>query len=235
MRVELRNVTVAWLEKPVVKGVNLAIEPGEMVVVLGRSGSGVSLLLKTAAGLMEPALGSVRHEGVDLQDLGGTEGRRRQTQTGFMFQDAALWANTNLEGNLMLPLQAKFPTRSGDELREMMRAGLAEAGFRQDLSQRPAQLSVGRQRFVSFLRATLPDPSILFLDEPILGLDPVWMAALWRRVGTLLAGGTTVLAGSHRFDSWCEKADRVVLLDGGCVVREGTPREIKEAVPEVMS
>ncbi len=235
MRVELGNVSIEVQGCRILTGLNLTLKPGELVGVIGPSGSGVSLLLKTAAGLMPAAGGEVRHDGIDLSALGEEAGRLLQTRSGFMFQDAALWANTSLEGNLLLPLRAKFPHIRTHDLLERLRSGVEEAGLVCDLSLRPAQLSFGQKRFLSFLRASLPDPQALFLDEPMNGLDADWADGLWRRTSALRAAGTSILAGSHHFQSWCDQADRILVLRDGRVVLEGTPQEVRETSPEVMS
>lgn len=235
MRVELQDVTVGWGGKALLCHVNLTLEPGRMVGVVGPSGSGVSLLLKTAAGLVEPLEGQVCHDGVALNRLGEEASRRMQTRSGFMFQDAALWANTSLEGNLLLPLRAKFPELSAGEQQTRLKEGLQAAGFLTDLGRRPAQLSRGQQRFLSFLRATLPDPEALFLDEPVMGLDAAWSDTMWRRAAELRADGACILAGSHHFQSWCHAADHILLLEDGRIAREGPPDRIRSSAPEVKS
>lgn len=235
MRLTMRNVTVGWQHQKILRGVNLDLEPGRFVVALGASGTGVSLFMKTAAALTYPLGGTVQYDGIDPDTLGEEDSRRLQTRTGFMFQDAALWANTPSEGNLMLPLRARYPDRKPDELKSMMLDFLQTAGYGGDLSLRPSQLSHGRRRFLSFLRAALPGPEILFMDEPILGLDLPWVQSLWARVRDLRAAGTSILAGTHAFADWCLEADRILLLDEGRIVREGSPSEIQGCLPEVMS
>jgi len=222
----MKNVGVDWQGQRVLHGVNLCLEPGRVTGVLGLSGSGVSFLLKTAAGLLDPTDGQVLYDGIDLRHLKEEPRRQLQTRTGFMFQEAALWANTNLEGNLMLPLQARYPDWKKSRLREHLQQTLAGFKFDEDLSLRPDRLSLGRQRFVSFLRAALPGPEALFLDEPHNRMDSPWRRAVSREVKRLRDAGAALLLGDHHAAEWCELVDHLVILGEGWIKLEGEPTEV---------
>ena len=233
MRIELKNVVVERQGRRCLDGIDLTIADGQTLGVLGPSGSGVSLLLKAAAGLLDPTEGQVLYDGVDLRSLSGEERRRLQTRTGFMFQDAALWANTNLLNNLLWPLQARHPGRPAGRLREDMGALLERVGFNQDLTWRPDRLSLGQQRFVSFLRAILPGPEALFLDEPHISMDSRWTRILDRETERLSGQGATVILGSHRAADWCDETNQLIILDRGRITHSGPPGQVRQSLPSL--
>lgn len=217
MRIELRNVTVELGGRPVLRDVGLDLTPGTLTAAVGRSGCGTSVLLKTAAGLAAPTRGAVLYDGRDHATLDEGERPRLQTRTGFMFQDAALWANMSLAANLDLPLQAKFPQLERDARRRLVDEALARTGFDRDLTRRPVELPLGEQKFVSFLRAVIPGPEALFLDEPLAGLDSRWAEVLLAWLAELRADGTTLLVGSRNGGLPTELVDERFELEGARV------------------
>jgi phospholipid/cholesterol/gamma-HCH transport system ATP-binding protein len=227
MRIELQQVSMEFQGQTLLHGIDLVIAPGTSVAILGPSGSGVSLLLKTAAGLLDPDAGQVLYDGRDLGGMPDRERRHLQTQTGFMFQDAALWANTNLEGNLLLPLRAAQPNKKPKELRTRMAAELERLRFKQDLRLRPDRLSFGQRRFVSFLRAILPGPRVLFLDEPHAGMDSHWVRTLSGEIKRLHRDGATLVMGGHRAGDWLPLAEKLLVLNEGRVAFTGTLAEAR--------
>nr|MEE4268656.1 ATP-binding cassette domain-containing protein [Candidatus Krumholzibacteria bacterium] len=212
--------------RSILRDINLEFEPGKMTLILGPSGSGVSALLKTAAGLKTPSSGHVLYDGKDYGALNEQEKPRLQTRTGFMFQDAALWANLSIGANLELPLQAKFPRLSKGTRRQMVADRMAEFGVSLDLKKRPVDLSLGEQKFISFLRAVLPDPEALFLDEPVAWLDQHWTDIIMMKLEALRNQGVVIVLGSHNSHFPEDRADRLVILDHGQVKASGNSKEI---------
>lgn len=234
MRIELQKVTVERAGRRILDGVDAVFEPGLLTMVLGRSGAGLTTLLKTAAGLIEPGGGRVLYDGRALADLDARERRVLQTRTGFVFQDAALWANSSLLANLDLPLQAKFPDLGPAARRDRIDSVLNSCGFAADLNLRPAMLSLGQRKVVSFLRAVVPDPEALFLDEPTGSLDRHWRRALLRIVAERRRQGTTLAVAGHDVRLAEAPADRLVVLDRGRVLAAGDRDEVLAAVdPQV--
>jgi len=132
-----------------------------------------------------------------------------------MFQDAALWANMTLASNLDLPLQAKFPNL-GDNAREQIIAeALKQAGFSVDLKKRPVDLSQGQQKFLSFMRAIIPGPEALILDEPLTGMDQHWIEAVIKKIAELRANGATLVFGCHNAENSSGIADQLMTLHQG--------------------
>lgn len=218
MLIELKNVMVTLGGKTVLHGINLTLQPGQITIIHGHSGSGLSTLLKTAAGIINPSNGQVLYDGIDTVTLVEKKKRRLQTHTGFVFQDIALWANMNLASNLDLPLQAKYPNLDPAERRQRIDAALKHLGFSVNLNLRPVELSLGQQKMLSFLRATIPGPEALMMDEPLTGLDPHWKQVVINRLKELRAEGTTLVFGSHNSDLAASLADQIIELHQGQIL-----------------
>lgn len=226
MRVELQQVWVELGGRTILRGIDLQLEPGAVTVIGGRSGAGLSTLLKTAAGLLTPQSGRVVYDGQDLAGLDARARQRLQTRTGFMFQDAALWANQTLSANLELPLRAKDPDQPAAARQRRIEAALAACGWTAALDQRPVQLSLGEQKMLAFLRAVVPGPEVLFLDEPLAALDGRWRQRLLGQLAELRTRGVTVAVVSQDPDPLSPVVDSLLDLDGGRVRapdRERTP------------
>ena len=234
MRIELRNVDVDLGGQPILRDINLGFEPGQITAVVGRSGCGLSVFLKTAAGLIPPSKGCVLYDDRDLDSLDESEKARLQARTGFMFQDAALWSNMSLASNLDLPLQTKFPDLDEFGRRQRVTDAFEEFGISLDLNQRPVELSQGEQKFMSFLRAVLPEPEAMFLDTPIALLDGSWVEIIMRKLAEMRAAGVVIVLGSHSSHLPVGLADSVVILKQGSVLAADHVQEIcKTSDPEI--
>lgn len=229
MRIELQNVNVDLGGKPILRDINLDFSSGQITAILGPSGCGLSVLLKTVAGLIQPSSGAVLYDGVAYSSLDENKRSLLQTRTGFMFQDAALWANMSLAANLDLPLQAKFPQLTGPARRQMVADALDELGVPLDLGKRPVELSLGGQKFASFLRASIPNPEALFLDEPLAWLDHRWAVIIRTKLAELRNRGVLIVLGSHNPHLTLDLSDRLVCLKHGEVLATGDSHELSRS------
>ncbi len=229
MLIELKNVSVKQADNSILRGLNLSLQPGRITAILGQSGAGLSVLLKTIAGLIPPTSGQVLYDGQDPESFKHKDRRLFQTRTGFMFQDAALWSNMTLAANLDLPLQAKYPDLDPQARQQMVQEALQEYGFSVDLNQRPVDLSLGEKKFMSFLRAVIPGPEALMMDEPIAYLDRQWGDRIIEKLGELRSQGTTLVLSSHHPRTWFDKADHLVALHQGEMIFEGSSQEARQA------
>ena len=234
MRIELQGVTVQRKGRSILREVDATFEAGRMTVILGRSGAGLSTLLKTAAGLVQPTRGRVLYDGQALDTLDNRQMLALQTRTGFMFQDAALWANADLATNLDLPLRTRFPDLDTDARRRIVDTALNSLGFTADLKQRPAMLSQGQQKTVSFLRAMIPGPEALFLDEPMASMDRQWRDVLIRILGELREHGVALIAVSHDVELTRALADDVVVMHEGRVLASGPSAAVRASTEPVV-
>ena len=227
--ISLRDVTVTTGGYDALKGLTIAFPEGTSTVIMGPSGCGKSTLLKVAAGLIPPDRGTVLFRDEDLFGLSDKPLRALRAASGFVFQDAALWENKSIFENLALPLQvhaAQLPRAQMEKrvVRMLERGALADSA-----TLRPAQLSAGERKIVSFLRALMIEPTLLFLDEPTLSIDNTATGKLDAMIRELKARGCSIIAVTHEPRLASTLADRLVVLSAGTVVAEGTFDEVKRS------
>jgi phospholipid/cholesterol/gamma-HCH transport system ATP-binding protein len=214
----------------VLDGISLTVRRGETLAVLGRSGTGKSVLLRIIIGLEKPDSGSVQIHGqeiagMDLDQLG--EIRKRM---GFLFQNAALYDSLTVEQNVAFPLQHHKKTMSKSEQRDRVAALLAEVGMEGGLNKMPSDISGGMQKRVGLARALALEPDILLLDEPTAGLDPISAAEIDDLVLKLQAEHHMAsVVVTHDLHSARTIADRLALLNEGKVVIEGDFEQLKKS------
>jgi phospholipid/cholesterol/gamma-HCH transport system ATP-binding protein len=211
----------------VLHGIDFAVAPGEIVTVLGGSGTGKSTLLKTAIGLLRPAAGTVELFGLPLYRPDGALRSSLLSKVGMVFQRDALFGSVSLLENLLLPLREL--TRLPAELaRQLARAKLALVHLEALQHRLPGEVSGGQSKRVALARATMLDPSLLLCDEPTSGLDPVVAAQIDRVLlqfrDTL---GVAIVAVTHDVASVQTISDRVILLRDGAIYAQGTVSELE--------
>ena len=220
--IALEDLRKSFGVQEVLRGISLSVRRGETLAVLGRSGTGKSVLLRLIIGLEEPNSGSVRiHEqdiaGLTLDQLG--EIRKKM---GFLFQHAALYDSLNVEQNVAFPLQHHKKTMSKSEQRDRVVALLAEVGMEGDLKKMPSDISGGMQKRVGLARALALEPDILLLDEPTAGLDPISSAEIDDLILKLQKEHHMAsVVVTHDLYSAKTIADRLALLNQGKVLIEG--------------
>lgn len=191
--VELRSVSLGARELRVIDSISLSIAEGRTSVIMGNAGSGKSSLVKLAAGIVIPDRGEVRYRGKPLGALSKRELLAFRRRSGFVFQDAALWANQSLFDNIAFPLRFHEPSIGQREVEGAVLAAAELAGCRRDLSSRPADISAGEARLVGLARALVLDPELLFLDDPLSDLDEGGRERVLRLLGGLKAGGRSIV------------------------------------------
>ena len=222
----LNDVTIRFDGRAALDGLSLEFQRGKSTAVIGSSGSGKSLVLKCAAGLIFPEEGNVLFEGRSIASMGEREYQQMQAQTGFHFQDAALWANKSLGENLSLPLLAADPDLSDYVLRVKVAESFSSVKLDLDPSLRPAAISMGQQKMVSFLRATITRPEILFLDDSLSFMDHAGSRQLMARIEEFKDAGGTIIIATHDREFSGRLADRVVVLSDGRMVATGPYQEV---------
>ena len=168
---EMVDVTFQAGDVIPIKDVSLQIEEGTISAFVGNPGSGKSTALKLLAGLFPPSYGKIKFKGKDLFSMTHKETLGFRKRAAFMFQDSALWSNQDIYHNLELPLQIHFPQMTKEEMVQKIQDITKLVDYEKPLSNRPAALSLGEQKKISFARALLCEPDILFLDEPTESLD----------------------------------------------------------------
>lgn len=224
--VKVESVTVEFDEYVAISDVSLQIESHATTAIMGLSGSGKSTLLKAAAGLIPPSRGRVTILGHTMRGMSDRELLELRRSAGFVFQEAALWQNMNIYRNLEVPLEHQMPDLNRAERRERIEKSLSGFRFPRDLSLRPAVLSAGEAKIISFVRSTITRPKLLFLDEPTTFIDRSNQTRIVNRMRDLKREGTTLVIVTHNSRIASHLADRVIVLAGGEVVAHGTMSEV---------
>ncbi len=219
---------------PVLEGVDLRIEQGEIVTLLGSSGCGKSTLLRTITGLLPPLSGEVFLLGQPLYGIPDEQRDQLLRRTGMLFQQDALFGATTVLENVALPLR-ECTSLPDSIIKEMAMMKLAVVGLG-GLEQRyPSQMSGGQRKRAALARASILDPEIIFCDEPSAGLDPVVAAGIDE---TLLQFrkifGISIVAVTHELESIRTIADRAVMLADGVICATGTIPELSASTDETV-
>jgi phospholipid/cholesterol/gamma-HCH transport system ATP-binding protein len=212
----------------VLNGISLAVGRGETLAVLGRSGTGKSVLLRLIIGLEKPDSGSVHLHGQDIAGLALDQMGEVRKKMGFLFQNSALYDSLTVEENVAFPLLHHKQEMSKAERSDRVKALLAEVGMEGALAKMPSDISGGMQKRVGLARALEPD--ILLLDEPTAGLDPISSAEIDDLILKLQEEHHMAsIVVTHDLHSAKTIADRLALLDGGDVVIEGSFEELQKS------
>jgi polar amino acid transport system ATP-binding protein len=221
---DVRGLRKSFGHIEVLRGIDLAIKPQELVFVIGPSGSGKSTLLRCCNRLEEPSAGSVRVNGVDLMDR-RTNINTMRRQIGMVFQSFNLYPHLSVLGNVSLALRkvVKKPRREAETI---ALAALDRVGLLQKAKSYPSELSGGQQQRVAIARALALEPSIMLFDEPTSALDPELVRSVLGAMRELKNEGMTMLVVSHEMRFARDAADRVIFMDHGVIVEEGAPADI---------
>jgi len=214
----------------VLDGISLAVKRGETLAVLGRSGTGKSVLLRLIIGLETPDSGSVRIHGQAIAGLALDPLGEIRKKMGFLFQHAALYDSLTVEQNVAFPLQHHKKNMPKSEKADRVRQLLAEVGMEDALAKMPSDISGGMQKRVGLARALALEPDILLLDEPTAGLDPISAAEIDDLVLKLQQEHHMAsIVVTHDLHSAKTIANRLALLNRGKVVIEGDFEELQKS------
>jgi phospholipid/cholesterol/gamma-HCH transport system ATP-binding protein len=225
--IEIRNLHKSFGDNKVLQGVNLDIDTGETIIIIGRSGCGKSVLIKHIIGLLYPDEGYVKVEGQRVDEMNLKELYDLRSKFGFLFQGSALFDSMTVEENIALPLvesQKKF-TRVELDKRVAEKLELVGMGGVQKL--KPAELSGGMKKRVGLARALITDPDYIIYDEPTTGLDPIMSDSIDDLIKELTDKlNVTSVVVTHDMYSVKKVANQVAMMHDGKIHFSGTPAEL---------
>ena len=227
--VRVESLSKSFGKQVVLKRISLEVGLGETLSVLGRSGTGKSVLLKLIIGLHKPDSGSIRVNGRDVTKLTLKELNEVRKKVGFLFQQAALYDSLTIEENVGFPLR-RHSNLSGEQSRKRVRDLLASVGMEKDAHKLPGELSGGMQKRVGLARALALEPDILLFDEPTAGLDPITAAEIDDLILRLQKERhMTSVVVTHDIHSARAVSDRVALMRDGQFLIEGTFADLQKS------
>jgi phospholipid/cholesterol/gamma-HCH transport system ATP-binding protein len=225
--IAIESVSKRLGTKQVLRGVDLNVSPGESVAIIGRSGTGKSVLLKHVVGLMNPDAGTVRVEGIDVPSLGVKELLTLRKRMGMLFQGGALFDSLTVGENVGLPLR-EHTDMAETQIDLVVHEKLHLVGLEGSEDLRPSSLSGGMKKRAALARAIALNPKIMLYDEPTTGLDPITADLINRLIRRLQERlGITSIAVTHDMRSAYHIADRIAMLHEGRIHAIGTPAEIQ--------
>ncbi|MFC6269817.1 ABC transporter ATP-binding protein [Frigoriflavimonas asaccharolytica] len=228
---ELKNITKSFGDNQVLKGFNLKLFEGESLVIMGKSGSGKSVMVKCLVGLIQPDSGTITIKGEDIITLGHKELDILRTEIGFLFQGSALYDSMTVRENLEFPLRRnkdKIENFTGTEV--LVKEALDDVGLSKTIDLMPAELSGGMQRRIALARALILKPKIMMYDEPTTGLDPITAKEIIELLRSIqVKYKTSSLIITHDVDCARVISNRIILLVDGINYAEGTFQELSNS------
>lgn len=242
-QIRVETATLIRDDYTVLDDASVVFPRGKTTIIMGPSGSGKSTLLKIAAGLFPPDTGKVTYDGIDITASSGETERQLRQRLGVAFQDGALWQNMTIYQNLALPLQYHFPRMARSEIDERINRLVAAFPVRRHFPLRPAALSGGERKIVSFLRALILEPEVLFFDEPTSFVDNQSADRIIAVLEAQRRRGTTLIGISHSAELTARLADYLLVIIAGRIrafgpvkdVVQTADREVQTVLTEVLA
>ena len=218
----LEHLEKSFGDHKVLLDVNLIVNKGEVISVIGSSGSGKSTMLRCINLLEEPTGGVIKYKGDDILTLNLSKYR---TQVGMVFQQFNLFDNMTALENCVKP-QMKVLKRKREEAEKIAKEYIEKVGMSAYINARPSQLSGGQKQRIAIARALSMNPEVILFDEPTSALDPEMVGEVLDVIKSLAKSGLTMIVVTHEMAFAREVSDRVIFMDGGIVLEEGTPDEL---------
>jgi len=230
--IETRHLSVRFGRQPVLRDINLAIPRGQTLVVIGESGCGKTVLLKSLIGLVRPTQGEVLFDGQNLARLTERELARQRIRFGFVFQGAALFDSLTVAQNVAFPLR-QHTDYDDARIRQTVLDRLADVGLPENiLYKKPVELSGGMRKRVGLARAQVLSPEVLLYDEPTTGLDPIMSAVINELIlRTRNRNPVTSVVVTHDMQTAAKVADRVIMVHPLSRLKEGESQIIFDGRP----
>ncbi|MEO6037457.1 MAG: ATP-binding cassette domain-containing protein [Saprospiraceae bacterium] len=225
--ISIQGLYKSFGELKVLQGIDLEVFKGENVVVLGRSGSGKSVLIKIISGLLPPDKGRVNVLGQEVEELSEKELLQLRLKIGFSFQSSALYDSMNVRENLEFPLIRNVKNLSQKEIDHAVEEALDAVGLLDKIEQMPSDLSGGQRKRIGIARTLMLKPEIMLYDEPTAGLDPITSMEINSLINEVQERyGASAIIITHDLSCAKETGDRVAMLLDGKFTRQGTFEEV---------
>lgn len=232
--IECRNLWKSFFGKSVLRGVDLSVEKGKTVVIIGQSGCGKSVLLKHFVGLLMPDRGYIRVDGVDITRIARKKLFGVRMRFGMVFQGAALFDSLTVGENVCLALK-EHTRMTEEEIRAVAMEKLKMVGLEGIQDKLPSELSGGMKKRVGIARAIAMDPECVLYDEPTTGLDPIMADVINNLIIKLNRElNMTSVVVTHDIKSAYKVADRIAMLHDGRIIFEGTPEDVQSSENPVL-
>ncbi len=232
----IKDLSKSFGDLKVLSGFTAELAPGENLVVLGKSGSGKSVLIKCIVGLLTYDSGSIMVMGQEVSSLKRKELAAMRQKVGFLFQSGALYDSMTVRENLMFPLTRIKKELTADEMEAKIKEVLESVGLPDAIDKMPSELSGGMRKRISLARTIVVDPDIMLYDEPTTGLDPVTsdeISALILQVQKKYKTASIII--THDIKCALKVADRILMINEGKVHQMGTPKEFEESEDELVA
>ena len=227
--IHVQQLYKSFGDQPVLRGIDVEVATGEVLVVIGRSGGGKSVLLKHLIGLLRPDSGAVFVDGTDITRLYGSGLDAIRRRYGVVFQGGALFDSMSVADNVAFPLREKTKLRAAD-IRGRVEEKLEQVGLTGMGGKNPAEISGGMRKRVAIARALVTEPEVVFFDEPTTGLDPILVNTIHHLIEELHAKFRfTAVIVSHEIPEIFRIADKVAMLHEGLIVEVGPPDAIQSS------
>ena len=219
--IEFRDVSFFSEDYEVLKKISVKIPGNRCTVIIGPSGCGKSTFLKVAAGIYPPDTGKVLVEEKDLSNFSYRKIREFRKNSGFVFEDSALWANNTIFQNLALPLEFHFSGLSKAAIKEKVYRILEKTGFVDEANLRPDNFSTSERKVIAFFRGIITDPVNLFMDEPVQSVDYEMAKIIIDMLKLMKAANATLIMATNNAELTSRLADYLIILKNGAVVESG--------------
>jgi len=228
--VEMKHISKSFDNNQVLVDINLVINKGENIVILGKSGTGKSVLIKLIVGLLEPDEGTLALFGQDINELKEKELIEIRKKIGFLFQSSALYDSMTVRENLEFPLRRQLRTLPKEELNVMINEALQNVGLEDAIDKMPSELSGGMCKRLGLARTLILKPEIMLYDEPTTGLDPITSKEISHLILDVQNKyNTTSIIITHDIKCASLTADRIILLKDGICAAEGSYKQLESS------
>lgn len=233
--IKVNNLSKSFGDTNVLDGITVTFQPGITNLVIGQSGSGKTVLLKTIVGLLEPDEGEIWYGNINFSSLSGAEKKPVREKMGMLFQGSALFDSLTVEQNVMFPLNM-FTSKNISEKRDRVNFCLERVNIKNVNSLFPSELSGGMKKRVAIARAIVLNPEYLFCDEPNSGLDPKTALLIDELIKELTEEyNMTTIVNTHDMNSVMEIGEKVIFISGGIKCWEGSHKDILKSDNETLN